>query len=68
MDIDIFSGLSGFGLSPYEIKVYSTLALKGELTPSQIVRVSGIPQPRVYDVLRNLHDKGLVEFSPTKKR
>ena len=68
MDNDIFSGLSGFGLSPYEIKVYSTLALKGELTPSQIVRVSGIPQPRVYDVLRNLHDKGLVEFSPTKKR
>ncbi len=63
-----FDELKRFGLSDYEIKAYVTLLTKGPLTSTEIVKQSGIPQPRVYDVLQNLSAKGLVEYMQGDKR
>ncbi|MCL5989907.1 MAG: TrmB family transcriptional regulator, partial [Candidatus Thermoplasmatota archaeon] len=65
---NIFEGLSKFGLSPYEIKVLSTLLMQGEQTSTQVVRASGVPQPRIYDIFDSLKRKGFIEVSPGKKR
>ena len=65
---DIFEGLGMFGLSSYEIKVYKALLIKGPQNSTDIVKNSGIPQPRVYDVVNNLARKGLIESSQIGKR
>jgi sugar-specific transcriptional regulator TrmB len=33
-----------------------------------VVKLSGVPQPRIYDVFNNMISKGLVEASPGKKK
>ncbi|WP_048162078.1 TrmB family transcriptional regulator [Thermoplasma acidophilum] len=68
MDSDIFSGLSKFGLSPYEIKIYEALVIKGPMTSTEIVRMTGVPQPRVYDLFNSLIKKGFIEESIGKKK
>lgn len=68
MGEDVFSNLKKFGLTEYEIKAYKALLLKGPMTPMEAVSVSGIPQPRIYDVFKKLMDGGLVEVSPGKRR
>lgn len=50
-----------FGLSKYETLVYTTLLIRGSSTASEIVEASGVPQPRLYDVVSSLERKGLVE-------
>ena len=50
-----------FGFSKYETLVYTTLLMKGSSTASEIVEASGIPQPRLYDIVSSLERKGLVE-------
>ncbi len=65
---DPFETLKKFGLTNYEIKVYKAIALKGPLTSTEAVQYSGIPQPRVYDVISKLMARNLIEFSPGKKR
>lgn len=67
-DHDIFSGLERLGLSSYEIKIYSSLLLNGPLTSTEAARVSGVPQPRVYDIFRTLTDKGFIQGNMDKKR
>ncbi|MEM4380463.1 MAG: TrmB family transcriptional regulator [Thermoplasmatales archaeon] len=67
-DSKIFQDLSRFGLSPYEVKVLSTLLLKGPLTSMDVVRASGVPQPRIYDIFESLIRKGFVEVSPGRRR
>ncbi|MCL4345047.1 MAG: TrmB family transcriptional regulator [Candidatus Thermoplasmatota archaeon] len=68
MSEDPFENLKKFGLTSYEIKVYKAIALKGPLTSTEAVQYSGIPQPRVYDVISRLLARSLIEFSPGKKR
>jgi sugar-specific transcriptional regulator TrmB len=68
MPDDIFNGLQNFGLSNYEIKVYKALLLKGPQNSTDVVKNSGIPQPRVYDVFNNLLRKGLLESSRIGKK
>lgn len=63
-DDEIFEGLTKLGLSPYEIKVYKSLLVSNPLTSSEVVKNSGIPQPRIYDILNSLSSKGLIEVSP----
>jgi sugar-specific transcriptional regulator TrmB len=63
-----FEKLSKFGLTSYEIKVYRTLLTNGPLTAMGVVKLSGVPQPRIYDVFNNMISKGLVEASPGKKK
>ena len=68
MASDVFDSLKKFGLTPYEIKAYKSLLLYGPLTPMEAVNLAGIPQPRIYDVIRKLMDKGLIEMSPDRKK
>ncbi|MGP6220643.1 TrmB family transcriptional regulator [Caldiplasma sukawensis] len=64
---DAFEELKRFGLTNYEIMVFRAIATKGPLTTGETVKLSGIPQPRVYDVIAKLTERGLIEMSPGKK-
>ncbi|MDH5686112.1 MAG: hypothetical protein OEY73_06280 [Hadesarchaea archaeon] len=62
MDLkELQENLRKFGLSKYETLVYITLLKGGTLTASEIVEASGIPHPRLYDVVSSLERKGLIE-------
>ena len=50
-----------FNLGEYEIEAYLAVLDHGELTASAIADRTEIPQPRVYDTVRSLSDRGLVE-------
>lgn len=65
---DIFGELSKFNLSPYEIRVYRTLVMEGPLNATEVVKLSGIPQPRVYDTISNLEKKGMISRSSGVKK
>ena len=45
-----------FGLGKYESKVLIALLVNGPQTASGVVKLSGIPQPRIYDVFSSLPD------------
>ncbi|GBF09592.1 putative transcriptional regulator, TrmB family [Aeropyrum pernix] len=47
-----------FRLTAYEAKIYLAL-LKGASSPKEASAMSGVPLPRVYDVIRVLESKGL---------
>ena len=47
-------------LSQYETKAYLSLVAKYPLNGSQLSKHSGIPSAKIYEVLRNLLEKGLV--------
>lgn len=71
---ELTTGLQiALNLSQYESRAYLTLIKNGELSPSKLSQVSGIPRPRSYDVLRALVERGFaserpgrpVRFAPT---
>ena len=49
------------GLREYEARIYSTLVGLGEAPVRRIHEASGVPRPRVYDVLNALDQKGFIE-------
>ena len=55
-----------FNLGEYEIDAYLTVLEHGELTASEIADRTDIPQPRVYDTVRSLSDRGLVELRESR--
>ncbi|MFB6250732.1 MAG: HTH-type sugar sensing transcriptional regulator TrmB [Halobellus sp.] len=55
-----------FNLGEYEIEAYLAVLEHGELTASEIADGSEIPQPRVYDTVRSLSDRGLVELRESR--
>lgn len=55
-----------FHLGEYEIDAYLTVLEHGQLTASGIADRTDIPQPRVYDTVRSLSDRGLVELRETR--
>ncbi|WP_049970173.1 HTH-type sugar sensing transcriptional regulator TrmB [Haladaptatus cibarius] len=55
-----------FNLGEYEIDAYLTVLEHGRLTASQIADNTDIPQPRVYDTVRSLSDRGLVELRESR--
>ncbi|MCG1003635.1 MULTISPECIES: HTH-type sugar sensing transcriptional regulator TrmB [Halobacterium] len=57
---------AGFDLGEYEIEAYLTVLQHGELTASEIADRTEIPQPRVYDTVRSLGDRGLVELRESR--
>ncbi len=66
---DIFNGLSKLGLTAYEIKIYETLVLAGKaMTSTEVVKLTGIPQPRIYDLFSTLVKKGFIEESIDKHK
>ena len=46
--------------SEYEAKAYISLVKQGTVTAYQVSKDSGIPRARIYDVLNNLVEKGIV--------
>ncbi|MCU0631384.1 MAG: TrmB family transcriptional regulator [Methanolinea sp.] len=57
----LIGNLVSLGLKEYEARVYAGLVGIGEGNARQIHEVSGVPRPRVYDVLQSLVDRGFVE-------
>lgn len=55
-----------FNLGEYEIDAYLAVLERGELTASEIASETAIPQPRVYDTVRSLADRGLVELRESR--
>jgi len=62
MDTDtLTSVLQDAGLSPYQADAYVTLLEVGSASASEVAEASGVPGPRIYDVLRTLEEKGYIE-------
>ncbi|WP_121821309.1 HTH-type sugar sensing transcriptional regulator TrmB [Halostella salina] len=55
-----------FNLGEYEIDAYLSVLEHGQLTASEIADKTEIPQPRVYDTVRSLSDRGLVELRESR--
>lgn len=71
MKESIVEGLKKLGLTEYEAKAYAALVGLGEATAREIHEASKVPRTRIYDTLRDLAEKGFVEFihgSPTYYR
>ncbi|WP_267643454.1 TrmB family transcriptional regulator [Haloarchaeobius amylolyticus] len=49
------------GLSPYQSKAYVALLELGTASARELVEASDVPDPRIYDVVRSLEDRGYVE-------
>ncbi|MFC6962852.1 TrmB family transcriptional regulator [Halocatena marina] len=48
------------GFSPYQADAYVTLLELGATSASDLADASGVPKPRIYDVVRDLEDRGYV--------
>jgi sugar-specific transcriptional regulator TrmB len=55
-----------FDLNEYETDAYLVVLEHGRLTASGIADRTEIPQPRVYDTVRSLADRGLVELRESR--
>ena len=52
--------LERIGFSPYQAETYVTLLELGSASAREIADTSGVPNPRIYDVLRDLEDRGYI--------
>lgn len=52
--------INGLKLTKYEVKVYLTLVNYDSLTVSEVSKISGVPRPKCYEILRSLESKGLI--------
>lgn len=52
--------LKAVGFTEYEAKSYISLVKLGTVTAYQVSKDSGIPRARIYDILKNLVEKGIV--------
>lgn len=66
LDKKLVENLRRLGLKDYEARVYAALVLLGPSKASEVARESGVPRPKVYEVLKELHKKGFVDFSEGK--
>ena len=55
-----------FDLNDYETDAYLTVLDHGRLTAAGIAERTDIPQPRVYDTVRSLAERGLVELRESR--
>lgn len=53
--------LQDLGLTKYQSKAYIAAVRAGRTRPSELVDESGVPQGRIYGVIDNLEDLGLLE-------
>lgn len=53
--------LEELGLTVYQSKTYLGLVGLDDASARQIVQASGVPQPKIYTVLQELRQKGLIE-------
>ncbi len=57
-------GLVELGLSRYEARAYLTLIQRESYVASELATETGIPRPRIYDVLNSLISRGLAVDRP----
>jgi len=58
---ELTSILEDAGLSPYQSDAYVTVLELGSASATSIAEESDVPDPRIYDVLRDLEGRGYVE-------
>jgi sugar-specific transcriptional regulator TrmB len=56
----IFEDMKRLGFSEYEVKAYMSLLEQYPLTGYGLSKISGIPRSRIYEILGNLEEKGIV--------
>jgi sugar-specific transcriptional regulator TrmB len=70
MSDDLYGSLEAiadrFDFAEYELKAYLTVLEHGELTAAELAERADIPQPRVYDTVRDLSEGGLVELQESR--
>jgi sugar-specific transcriptional regulator TrmB len=66
LDVDLIESLKTMGLTEYEAKVYSALVLFDRTRVKQIYEYLNIPKPSVYQSLKKLSEKGLVQVVNAK--
>jgi sugar-specific transcriptional regulator TrmB len=59
---ELVETLRDTGLSPYQAETYVSILDMGSGTAMDIAEASGVPDPRIYDVLRDLEEEGYVEL------
>jgi sugar-specific transcriptional regulator TrmB len=62
MKESIIDGLKKIGLAEYEARAYAALVGLGEANAREIHEASKVPRTRIYDILKELANKGFVEF------
>lgn len=67
-EANMAEALTALGLNRYEAAVYVTLVRTPRMTASQIAARSHVPRQRVYDILGDLSQKGLVTQQSGKQR
>ena len=60
--------LKNTGLSPYETKIYISLALEGPSEARRLSQTSGVPRPKTYAALNKLKQRGLINRVPGIKQ
>jgi sugar-specific transcriptional regulator TrmB len=58
---DLKDVLDDAGLSPYQVEAYVTVLELGSAAATEVAEASDVPDPRIYDVLRDLETEGYVE-------
>ena len=53
--------LQDAGLSPYQSRAYVAILELGTASARELTAASDVPDPRIYDVVRDLEDRGYVE-------
>jgi sugar-specific transcriptional regulator TrmB len=60
-DAQLVERLQEIGLTEYQSRAYVAAVGLGTATPGELADESGVPQARIYDVIDDLSDDGLVE-------
>lgn len=58
---ELIEVLENAGLSPYQAEAYVTVLELGSASATDIAESSAVPDPRIYDVLRDLEKEGYIE-------
>lgn len=56
--------LTELGLTSYEARAYVALTRRGSFSAAEVARVAGLPRQRIYDVLKDLVERGLAIARP----
>jgi len=58
---ELVETLEQAGLAPYQADAYVALLEYGATSATELASASGVPKPRIYDVLEELEERGYVE-------
>lgn len=66
MNGELVNEMIEFGMTEYEARVYLKLVTRGPLTTSDISKLTKIPQSKIYEIIKNLSLKTIIEVSVEK--